>query len=126
MTENMEGFNNQSLAVNNRWRFEGDEVIVPKLTYGDPMGNAQFSSRWIENGAFVKLQEVALNYHIPSIGDVIKHLDVYITAKNIGTLDEYLGYDPEFSYGFGYETMGIDYGKIPALSSIMLGLKVGF
>src|SRR5690606_12049311 len=46
--ESMTGFANQSGAVNNRWRYEGQQTGIPRPAWGDPSGNARFSDRWIE------------------------------------------------------------------------------
>ena len=56
---------NQTGAVMNRWRHEGQVTEMPKAVYGDPMGNSRFSSRWIEDGSFFKLKNVRLSYVWP-------------------------------------------------------------
>ncbi|HEX8017198.1 MAG TPA: SusC/RagA family TonB-linked outer membrane protein, partial [Flavobacterium sp.] len=54
--EKMSGYENQSTAIANRWRAEGQQTDIPKATWGDPMGNASFSDRWIEDGSYLRLK----------------------------------------------------------------------
>jgi TonB-linked SusC/RagA family outer membrane protein len=123
--EAMSGYDNQSTAVYNRWNKEGQETALPRATFGDPMGNNRFSSRWIEDGTFFRLNSVTLSYEFQRPLAFINSLNIYITGTNLITVTEYLGYDPEFSYRNGILGQGIDYGKIPQPRSLIIGLKVG-
>jgi len=51
--------------------------------------------------------------------------ELYISGINLITLDNYLGYDPEFAYGTSILWQGIDYCKFPQNRSVMLGVKFG-
>ncbi|MGF2412160.1 MAG: SusC/RagA family TonB-linked outer membrane protein, partial [Ferruginibacter sp.] len=63
--EGMSNAYNQTDAVLNRWRTNGQVTAVPKATWGDPMGNSRFSSRWIEDGSYLRLRAVTFSYDIP-------------------------------------------------------------
>lgn len=123
--ESMQNFDNQTSAVVNRWMFEGQQTDIPRAMYGDPIGNSRFSDRWIEDGSYVRLQNVTLGYLIPYKPFGIQKIEVYAAANNLFTISGYKGLDPAFSGG-GYSLMqGIDLGLVPQMKSIMVGIKVG-
>lgn len=117
-------FMNQTVALTNRWVAEGQVTDVPKASYGDPMGNARFSDRWIEDGSFLRLRNVTLSYKIPVYNAFIKGLSVWVAGNNLLTLTNYLGSDPEFSYSNNALTNGIDRGLLPNGRSVTFGLKL--
>ena len=123
--ESMTGVENQTTAIYNRWTTNGQQTNIPRASYGDPMGNNRFSTRWIEDGSYIRLKYVTISYTFPGKLAFIENLNVYITAANLVTWTKYLGYDPEFSYADGVLGQGIDYGKIPQPRSMVIGLKVG-
>jgi TonB-linked SusC/RagA family outer membrane protein len=123
--ESMSNYDNQSTAVYSRWNMEGQQTDLPRATFGDPMGNNRFSSRWIEDGSYFRLNSVTLSYDFQRPLAFINSLNIYITGTNLITHTGYLGYDPEFSYQNGLLGQGIDYGKIPQPRSLVIGLKVG-
>ena len=123
--ERMTDLSNQSAAVLNRWSYEGQDTDVPRSYWGDPVGNSEFSSRWIEDGSFLRLKSVNLSYNIPGGALFFKNMHVFLTAYNLLTFSRYLGYDPEFSYSFQPFMQGIDFGLMPQSRRIMLGIKFG-
>ena len=52
---------NQTTVMLNRWYYEGQETNQHRAVYGDPMGNARFSDRWIEDGSYLRLKTLSLN-----------------------------------------------------------------
>ena len=123
--EKMTGLENQSSATLNRWNYEGQQTNVPRALWDDPQGNSDFSTRWIEDGSYLKLKNLTLGYQLPHGFLVFRNAEFYVTASNLFVLSSYLGYDPEFA--FSYETMeqGIDYGMTPFSRTVMLGIKLG-
>ncbi len=121
----MTGYDNQTTAVYSRWQSDGQLTEIPKASFGDPMGNNRFSSRWIEDGSFIRMKHVTLSYTFSNKLAFINSLNVFLTGSNLVTITRYLGYDPEFSYMDGVLGQGIDYGKIPQPRSVMIGIKVG-
>lgn len=124
--EKMSGYENQSIAVANRWRAEGQQTDMPKATWGDPMGNAEFSDRWIEDGSYLRLKTLVLGYNIPMNSKYIKYIQLYATANNLVTFTKYLGYDPEFSATSSIFGQGADIGLTPQFTNYQLGLRLGF
>ena len=116
--ESMSDFSNQLISVNNRWMAEGQITSMPRASYGDLMGNSQFSDRWIENASYIKLKEVTLSYNFKFLNGTT----VYITGENLFSVTNYLGLDPETMYSYDTSLRGFDYGKI----SLPRSLKIGF
>jgi hypothetical protein len=117
-------FYNQTTAVVNRWRYEGQITDVPRAVYGDPMGNSRFSDRWIEDGSYLRLKTLRLNYKVPVSLSWLQGLQVWAEANNLFTVTRYLGNDPEFSVANSVLYQGIDAGNVPLGRTFSLGLKI--
>lgn len=123
--EKMSGYENQSLAIKNRWVAEGQQTSIPKATWGDPLGNASFSNRWIEDGSYLRLKTIVISYDIDVDSNYIKYMKVYTSANNLFTITDYLGFDPEFSATSSIFGQGVDVGLMPQFMTIQLGLRLG-
>jgi TonB-linked SusC/RagA family outer membrane protein len=123
--ESMIGFSNQSLSVLNRWQYEGQETDVPRAVWNDQIGNSAFSSRWIEDGSFIRIKNISLNYKIPHEFLAFKNAEFYVSVSNVFTFSKYLGYDPEFSYSYHLNQQGVDYGQTPQPRQFLVGIKLG-
>ena len=117
-------FYNQTTAMTNRWRTEQQQTTVPRISYGDPMGNSRFSDRWIEDGSYLRLKTVRLTYKVPVSLDWLQGLSVWAEGNNLFTLTKYLGNDPESSANNGVLYQGIDPGNIALGRAFTLGLKI--
>jgi TonB-linked SusC/RagA family outer membrane protein len=123
--ESMSGTDNQTIAAAYRWKVDGQNTNMPKATWGDPMGNARFSDRWIEDGSFLRMKNVTLSYNLPIKSSFIANAQAYVSASNMLTLSKYLGYDPEFMTGSSPLYFGIDSGVSPQPKTILFGIKIG-
>jgi len=123
--EKMTDLSNQSSSVLSRWTYEGQVTEMPRALYNDPVGNTDFSSRWIEDGSYLRLKHLTLSYTIEKSVWFFRNLEILISASNLFTWSKYKGYDPEFSYSYYSMEMGIDYGMVPQTRKFMVGLKVG-
>lgn len=123
--ESMSTYDNQSIAINNRWVAEGQETSIPKATWGDPMGNASFSSRWIEDGSYLRLKTLMVSYDVAVESNLVKYLKLYASGNNLFTITDYLGFDPEFSATSSIFGQGADIGLIPQFMTVQLGLRLG-
>lgn len=117
-------FFNQTTALNRRWIAEGQQTDIPKSTFGDPMGNARFSDRWIEDGSYLRLRSVTLSYALPINSIFLQGITVWATANNVFTLTKYLGSDPEVWAGNSVLFQGIDRGLTAQGRSILMGVKI--
>jgi TonB-linked SusC/RagA family outer membrane protein len=123
--ESMISLGNQSTRVLNRWEYDGQQTEIPRALYKDPVGNSDFSTRWIEDGSYVRLKNVSLSYTIPGEFLVFKNAQFYVSGTNLLTASNYLGYDPEFSYSSAHVMQGIDYGLTPQARQFVFGIKLG-
>lgn len=117
-------YSNQTLAMLRRWTGEGQTTVVPRAVYGDPMGNARFSDRWIEDGSFLRFKNLTFSYRLPLSSEFIEGLSVWASADNLYTWTSYLGIDPEVAAGNSVFDQGIDNGLLPPTRSFSLGVKI--
>jgi len=139
-TQNNIGFIPRQLE---RWQNPGDITDIPRLTTysGDPTVNggsannyggnvANLSSRYLRDGSFIRLKNVALSYIIPkSITSKwhISSLKATISASNLLTLTKYKGLDPEVSaQSSNQNTAGYDWATVPQPRTIQGTLNVTF
>ncbi len=127
--ESMNSNNNQSQAVNYRWRKEGDVTTIPRAlsNYYATNYNTLVSDRFVEDGTFLRLNYLQLSYAFDS--KLIKKwhmntLKLYVSANNLFCLTKYTGVDPEISYGsYGIST---DSSQTPRAKSWTFGLNIEF
>ena len=119
-------FYNQQVAEIGHWRYEGQQTTMPRIAYGDPMGNNRFSDRWIEDGSFLKLKSINLTYRVPvsASSTWLQGLSVWCEAQNLFTLSKYKGSDPEFSIASGVLYQGIDAGNLAQGRRFLVGVKI--
>ena len=114
---------NQYASVKDRWTKEGDVTDVPRAVYGDPNNNTRPSTRYLEDGSYLRLKNLTLGYTLPSrISQKVamSSLRIYFEATNLFTLTNYTGFDPEVGVS------SIDWGTYPITRTLSLGLDVKF
>ena len=124
--EKMYDNNNQSRAVNWRWRVEGDITEIPRALRQTGY-NYLGSDRFVEDGSFIRLNYSQISYSLDP--KIIKkwgltQLSLYVSANNLFCLTKYSGADPEVGYG----SMGIvtDGAKTPRAKSFTGGITIQF
>ncbi|WP_299124873.1 TonB-dependent receptor [uncultured Winogradskyella sp.] len=118
---------NRTIQYLNRWTGEGTSNSFPRVTTG-ATNNTLFSDFYVEDGSFIRLQNVQLGYTINAETSEkwgISKLRFYISAQNLVTLTEYTGYDPTTSNGAPIGG-GIDYGFYPNPIRYELGMNLKF
>ena len=118
---------NQQVAEVGHWRYEGQQTDLPRVYYGDPMGNNRFSDRWIEDGSYLRLKNVTLSYEIPvpeAWQSWLQGVSVWAEGGNLFTLTKYTGSDPEFSVANHQLYQGIDAGTIAQGRTFTMGVKI--
>jgi TonB-linked SusC/RagA family outer membrane protein len=123
-TEGMNSLASQSSSVNMRWTAEGDQTEMPRVSASMPE-NATFSSRWIEEGAYLRFRSLNFAYDIPIKKGLFQGLKLFCQADNLFMWTNYLGSYPEFNYGRNQIYQGVDYMKTPQSASVVLGVKLG-
>ena len=129
--ENLEGGQNNLTTVLNRWRSvdQPGDGIVPRANSRTTGQNNAISSRWVEDGSFLRIQNITLGYKIPQMfleKVKIQSARIYLSAQNPVTWSKYLGYNPEVSGYEGALTGGVDYGSYPLANTFIIGLNLGF
>ena len=117
---------NQIKDVVRRWRVPGMITDVPKA---GEVENLKTSSRWIEDGSYLKIKNITLSYNIthPALRKAnISRIQPYITLDNMITFTNYSGYDPEMSQYTSATSMGVDWGTYPCVRSVVFGVNIDF
>jgi TonB-dependent starch-binding outer membrane protein SusC len=122
--------NNTALVYSTKGNALQDKNFL-KSALDDPIGITQpaiFSSRWIEDASFVRLQNVTVGYAVPTTFATrqVKDLRVFVSADNLWLSTDYTGYDPEAFTGAGLASRGVDYLNYPTPRTVSLGLRFGF
>ncbi len=126
--EAMIGNDNQSQAVNYRWRKEGDVTSIPRAMYGNNSNyNTLVSDRFVEDGSYLRMNYAQLNYTIRKkylkwAG--VNRVSLYASVNNPFVITKYSGVDPDIS--FGGEDPAIDNAQTPRSRSYTLGITVEF
>jgi TonB-linked SusC/RagA family outer membrane protein len=123
------GLDNKSSNVLQRWQKPGDITDVPRM--GSTSGARLLSSRFVEDGSFVRLGEVTLGYALPSRLAASIRADnarIYVSGRNLHTWTDYSGYNPDVnSSGANSNTvMGVDYYAYPLSRTITAGITAGW
>jgi TonB-dependent starch-binding outer membrane protein SusC len=111
----------------NRWTGPGTSNEVPRVTTVSTANNI-FSEFYVEDASFLRIQNVQLGYTIPStITEKVKieKLRFYVSASNLYTFTNYMGYDPAASTGAPIGG-GFDSGFYPAARTYTFGLNLNF
>jgi hypothetical protein len=124
--ESMYGTENQASSVTYRWRKDGDMTQMPRALYGTGY-NYQISSRFVEDGSFLRLNNLQLSYNVPKkflkkFG--LNTLSAYVTMNNVFCWTKYSGIDPEIASGT--YTPAIDSASTPRSKSVTASLSFGF
>ena len=124
--ERNQNLTNRTVNHLSRWTGEGSTNTDPRVTTG-ANSNGLFSDYFVEDGSFVRLQNVQLGYTIipKSEESKINKLRLYVSASNLFTLTEYKGYDPTATSGAPIGG-GIDQGFYPNPKTFLFGLNLKF
>lgn len=134
-TEGMTRLFNASTVVLDRWTPTNTNTNVPRAVSGDPNRNARASSRFVEDGSYMRVKNIILGYTLPSgtisswTNGYVSKIRVYFLTQNPLTFTNYSGYDPEIAVRTGINASlgtGIDYGQFPAARSFIGGIQFTF
>ena len=96
----------------------------------NPDNFGEASTRFLEDGDFVRLQNASIGYTLPaSASSVLNNVRFYVTGQNLLTFTGYSGYDPEVNTQKpinGVPSLGIDYTSYPRPRTILIGLNANF
>ncbi|MGI4821602.1 MAG: SusC/RagA family TonB-linked outer membrane protein, partial [Janthinobacterium lividum] len=123
-------FNNNLEEIKDRWTTPGQVTNVPRLYLADNVSQ-QASTRWLEDGKFLRMRQISLGYNLPKTiyeRYGIGNLRIYTLVQNAFVWTKYSGTDPEVNSNrnntnIGY---GVDNRSVPQTRSYTLGLNVSF
>lgn len=98
--------------------------------------NARQTSKWVEDGSFIRLKNVSLSYNVPTTllakQKLVRGVRATVGAQNIATLTGYSGFDPEVgaytgaNANGGGQAIGLDYGRYPLTPIYTFAINVNF
>lgn len=127
--ESMYNTNNQSTAVLNRWRHEGDQTMIPRALYG--MGyNYLGSDRFVEDASFIRLKTLSLSWNVPKewlnkLNWGVTRANVFITGYDLFTWTDYQGQDPEVGMPSATKLVKDD-ATTPVSKRVAFGVTLNF
>ncbi|MEP6682331.1 MAG: TonB-dependent receptor [Parafilimonas sp.] len=122
-------YQNQLSTVMNRYTSQNTNGSLPRYNQYS-QNNLIISDRYIEDGSYLRIQNLALGYNFPV--KWINHLKmtscrIYISGQNLYTFTKYSGYDPELgAYNNSVILQNIDYGHYPNPRSLTVGANIVF
>jgi len=124
-------YNNTANAFFTAGAFKTTRNVLPgTLTSGEDLGaSAAVSTRFLEKGDFVRLQNLSLAYDMPLSGEgVFKSMVFSVTGQNLFLMTDYSGLDPEVNSATGgnLPSIGMDYGAYPNPTTITFGINAKF
>jgi TonB-dependent starch-binding outer membrane protein SusC len=128
------GFTVTQRYFDERWTGEGTSITQPRPSWTSKSNNARPSSRFLEDGSYLRLKNLQLGYTIPETILKITGLSkarLYVSGSNLYTLTKYSGLDPEMtvsdnSKNEGDRSAGIDWGTYPSAMTLMFGIDITF
>ncbi|MFH6993434.1 SusC/RagA family TonB-linked outer membrane protein [Flavobacterium sp. FlaQc-48] len=102
----------------------------PRITLNDPNGNGRISNRFVEDGSYLRIQNVSLSYDLPSQifkNSIISKVRLYVNVQNLYTWTKYSGFDPALgNLDQNITLSGIDLGRYPVPRTTSMGLNLEF
>ena len=107
-----------------------DMTHLPRLSASSTNANNRMSNLYIEDGSYLRLQNISLSYTLPKnlVRKIkLENVKVYMNLQNVYTWTKYDGFDPEVGAMYGDALMtGLDYGRYPSPRIYTFGLNVSF
>ena len=131
LVESQNGSSNITLEYfANRWTPNNPTNRYPKVNADPGLARRFISDAEVEDGSYLRVKTITLGYQMgPRVKKRFKlaNAKIYITGKNLFTLTNYSGYDPEVShFGQNATNLGADLGGYPSTQSFVFGINLGF
>ncbi len=111
----------------NAWTPSNTNTSIPRAVLGDPNRNNRASTRFLEDGSYLRIKTIQLGYSINQNFLEKAHMDkfrIYVSGQNLFTFTDYSGLDPEV--GGNILSRGIDRNLYPQYKSIIFGVQLQF
>jgi TonB-linked SusC/RagA family outer membrane protein len=124
-------YDNKFADVTRRWKQPGDITDVPRMSYNGTSGARVISSRFIEDGSYIRIQDVTVGYTLPSRFASLANMSrarIYVTGSNLYTFTDYTGYNPDAnSAGSGANIVaGTDFYTYPLARTFSFGINAAW
>ncbi len=132
----LRGFNSYS-DILNRWTPTNTNTDIPRVTVDDRNRNRRISTRFLEDGSYLKMRNLTLGYDLTKAirNSKLSYWRIYVSSQNLFTITKYHGLDPEIQANTndtkGYNVssdlaVGIDWGTVPAPRTFLVGMNLNF
>jgi TonB-linked SusC/RagA family outer membrane protein len=114
---------NQTTEVLGRWTGPGTSTTKPRAIFNDPNKNTRPSTRYIEDGSYLRIKNLSIGYTLPASlmkSAKMQSARLYVSAQNLYTFTKYTGFDPEVS------SNGIDLNVYPVTRTVSFGVNLNF
>jgi len=127
-------FNITERVATESWHGEGTSNSLPRLSWSGAQNNKITSTRFLEDGSYLRLKNVQLGYNLPKKFTTKMNIGsarLYVSGQNLLTFTKYTGLDPEIATsanaaGEGAKAAGIDWGTYPSSRILTVGINVNF
>lgn len=115
-----------------RWEKEGDIATHPAASYGNKSNSNKASTRYLEDGDYLKLRSLSIGYNLNLSKYYIQNMRIYFTAENVFTLTGFSGIDPEVPAYYDettgtYKSIGTAGANLyPSTRKFMFGINLAF
>ena len=124
-------YDNHFRKALDRWQQPGDITDEPRASFDGTSGAREVSTRFIEDGSYLRLQELTLGYQLPtsfaaSMG--FANARLYFRGHNLFTITKYTGYNPDVnSNGSTVNiSLGTDFYAYPLARTFSFGIQAGW
>lgn len=109
------------------WTPQNPDAKDPRPIYADSRNVRGDQDRWLENGSYLKVKQMALGYNLPKsiLGSTFSNIRVYVNAQNLITFTSYTGLDPEFLNANIWDR-SYDGGAFPNPYGVTFGAQISF
>jgi hypothetical protein len=109
------------------WTPENPNAKDPRPLYADSRNARGNQDRWLENGNYVRVKQIALGYSLPKslLGETFSTIRIYVNAQNLLTFTSYTGLDPEFRNNNIWDR-SYDGGAFPNPKGVTFGAQITF
>ncbi|MBN8880335.1 MAG: TonB-dependent receptor [Sphingobacteriales bacterium] len=125
--EGMDAGRNFLTSTLNAWTPQNTNTDMPRAILADPNGNNRESTRFLENGGYLRMKLLQLGYTLPASATNFAKLNrvrFYVAAQNLFTITKYSGLDPEVGT-FNPLNTGVDRALYPQNKRWLVGLQIG-
>lgn len=126
--DGVQKINQISNILTDSWTPNNTDATRPIIDANRDFANSyRDSDYFIEDGSFIRLQNISLGYTLPNFNDMISRSRIYVSGQNLFTITDYTGFDPEVNNrGQNNLNRGDDYDAYPRARTLTVGINLEF